>query len=345
MKKIEMLYGFPCFAKSVTFSNFKNQKLRVSDIWGFWEYVIKKQTTSVPRKEFFKSLLEQSRYFYEAAEQAPIKSQPLLYYYSFLNLAKIIISLDKGFDASNVFQHGIATKVDTTTLFNTAEVMLKVLNPPRIISVANYFAESMGDHLAPYPRILNVSKCLESCVAIHRTYCEIFNKSESYFRLDNSVLVKNGKELIFRAEIHGCNDNVMNDLQALHYNVYRQDKLYMLSEAYTMPNYNVTKQAYCLLADQLRSKGLWYYMTGEEIRMYVSTNSDYRYSMESMIYDIMFFFGSITRYHPYFFDSILNKEQYWVVSEFLKTMPKQFLYLVSSKALGITILKSRTAEI
>ena len=84
-------------------------------------------------------------------------------------------------------------------------------------------------------------------------------------------------------------------------------------------------------------------MTGDEIRMYVSTNPDYRYSMESMIYDIMFFFGSITRYHPYFFDSILNKEQYWVVSEFLKTMPKQFLYLVSSKALGITILKSRTA--
>ena len=146
MKQIEMLYGFPCFTKSAAFSNFKNQKLRVSDIWGFWEFVIKKQATSVSRKDFFKTLLEKSRYFYEAAEQAPIKSQPLLYYYSFLNLAKIIISLDKGLNATNVFQHGIATKVDTTTLFDTAEVILKVLNPPAIVSVANYFAESMGNH-------------------------------------------------------------------------------------------------------------------------------------------------------------------------------------------------------
>ena len=341
-----MLYGFPCFSKSNTFANFKNQKLRVSDIWGFWEYVIKKQVIASARKHFFETLLEQSRYFYESAAKAPIKSQPLLYYYSFLNLAKIIISLENTWDASFVFQHGIGTKVDTATLFGTAEVKVQELDPMHNkISVANSFAISMGDNLTPFPKKLNVSKCMESCVAIHRTYCEIFNKSESYFRLNNPVLVKDGKNLIFRAEIHRCDDNVMHALQALHYTVTKMGKVYTLTEIYQMPNYNVTKVAYCQLAGKLRAKGLWYYMTDDEIRMYVSTNPDYRYSMESMIYDVMFFFGSITRYHPYFFDSILNKEQNWVVSEFLKTMPKQFLYLVSSKVLGITILKSRTAGI
>lgn len=340
MKEVEMLYGFPCFAKLTTFANFKNQKLRVSDIWGFWEYVIKKQVTTVSRKHFFETLLEQSRYFYEAAEKAPIKSQPLLYYYSFLNLAKIIISLENAWDDSHDFQHGIETKVDTTTLFDAAEVKIKKLDPPNKISVANLFAESMGDILAAFPTALNVSQCLESCVAIHRTYCEIFNKHESYFRLDNPVLEKDGKQLIFRAEIHRCNDNVMHALQALNYNVKKKDKVYTLTETYQMPNYNVTKEAYCQLANQIRDKGLWYYMADDEIRMYVSTNPYYRYSMESMIYDIMFFFGSITRYHPYFFDSILNKEQHWVVSEFMKIMPKQFLYLVSSKVLGIRILES-----
>lgn len=341
MSQIDMLYGFPCFSRSNQFSNFKNQKLRVSDIWGFWEYVLRKQNTTSERRTFLKSLLEQSRYFYEAAEQAPIKSQPLLYYYSFLNLAKIVISIDKNYDSSKEFYHGIETKVTSTTTFDSAEVVIKQLDPNRVVSVANIFAKTMGDDYTQFPAHLKISECMKSCVALHRTYCEIFGISESYFRLDNAILNKSGKDLLFTAEIHNCTHDIMQQLQGLNYNIQEEGQVFKLTESFRMPSYYVGKESYVQFAKQIRQKGLWYYMTQDGIRLYVSTQSSCRYSMEAMIYNVMFFFGSITRYHPYFFDSILNKEQYWVVSEFLKTMPQQFLYLVTSKALGISIFKSR----
>ena len=86
-KKIELplKYGFPNFTKQA--NNIYlcgSQNLIVSDIWSFWDYVIKKNSTE---KNFMSSLLEQARYFYMAAEDSPIKSKPLLYYYSFLNFA------------------------------------------------------------------------------------------------------------------------------------------------------------------------------------------------------------------------------------------------------------------
>lgn len=55
----------------------------------------------------------------------------------------------------------------------------------------------------------------------------------------------------------------------------------------------------------------------------------------------LFFLGSITRYHPYFFESILNAKEQRLISEFLNTQPMQFMYNVTSKVVGKYIFKSR----
>ena len=65
-----------------------------------------------------------------------------------------------------------------------------------------------------------------------------------------------------------------------------------------------------------------------------------RYSQESIIYMTMFFLGSITRYNPYLFDSIFSDKEQWLMSEFLTTQPKQFLYLATARVLGRNILKA-----
>ena len=58
----------------------------VNEPFVFWKDTFTKE-------EFLKSLLEQAKHFYRSAEVSPVKSQPLLYYYSFLNLAKIMINI------------------------------------------------------------------------------------------------------------------------------------------------------------------------------------------------------------------------------------------------------------
>ena len=59
----------------------------------------------------------------------------------------------------------------------------------------------------------------------------------------------------------------------------------------------------------------------------------------------MFFFGSITRYHPYLFDKMLTEKQMWLVGEFLKTQPKQFLHIVTSKTIESAVIKPDTMNI
>lgn len=54
----------------------------------------------------------------------------------------------------------------------------------------------------------------------------------------------------------------------------------------------------------------------------------------------MFYLGSITRYHPYLFDKIFSDKEQWLMSEFLTTQPKQFLYLSTAKFLGVDVSKA-----
>ena len=88
-------YGFPLFTKN-TSTNYliKAEKTHVSDIWALWHYMINTEKKRYPGKTdqaFLLSVLEQSQYFYETANLAPIKSKPLLYYYAFLNITKAAI--------------------------------------------------------------------------------------------------------------------------------------------------------------------------------------------------------------------------------------------------------------
>lgn len=97
MVGIESKYGFPLFTKDHSTDYLvKNERLRVSDVWAFWNYIIRmnKKKNSGVNKDFLLSLLEQAQYFYKTAENAPIRSQLLLYYYTFLNFVKIVINFE-----------------------------------------------------------------------------------------------------------------------------------------------------------------------------------------------------------------------------------------------------------
>lgn len=110
-KEIEQKYGFPLFSQPNSVVNLgKNEKLVISDIWSFWDYVIKKGSKDKKGEAFLRSLLEQAKHFYISAESSPVKSQPLLFYYSFLNLSKIMINLRGTFGESKMYMHGMSEK-------------------------------------------------------------------------------------------------------------------------------------------------------------------------------------------------------------------------------------------
>lgn len=356
MVEVEKKYGFPLFTKDHSTDYLvKNERLRVSDIWAFWNYVIrmyKKKNTGVD-KDFLLSLLDQAQYFYYTAEKAPIRSQPLLYYYSFLNFVKIVINFYHYYGNSIEYNHGVEHKgITPGANLNSMRVSIKGMTGAiGKISVDYQFMSIMGDTIiTPPPYEIGVKELLKSCIGIHRTYCESNNIHEEYLRIDDLCIWRDGKRLIFKATIPKCDTTKMSSLNAAGYNIVSEVQddgntiLYFWQEEIMMGTYSPTRLDYFNLSEIIRNKGVWYYTDGSEYRIYVSSKT-FRIHTESVIYNLMFFFGSITRYYPFLFDSLLSEKELWIISEFLKTQPMQFLHLVSSKVIGGMILKPRTMNI
>lgn len=220
---IAQKYGFPLFTqdKSTEFL-VSGEKLRVADIWGLWHYIIKRYKKRFPSTnyEFLLSLVEQSQYFYIAAGTAPIKSQPLLYYYSFLNIAKVFITLkDPALETSGLeYHHGIEIcKIDKHSKLKSASVQVKSFIDKKTgkkqkIPVAYHLSRELGDNIEQsFPVIqgisdgpwdFNLKSLFQDCIGIHRTVSESFKEKEHFLKIEGSVLWKTGRNLNFLCQAY-----------------------------------------------------------------------------------------------------------------------------------------------
>lgn len=337
MIEIEMKYGFPLFAKpSSLVSLGKNEKLVISDIWAFWDYVIKKASKDRKEEDFLKSLLEQARHFYITAETSPIKSQPLLFYYSFLNFSKIVINLEGRHGPRKLYMHGISENHNNKFLHSTITKQKKKVE---IIQVAHEIVSVFDKNIPVVDVKINVRDLMNHCVGVHRAYSEIYNQTEVFFRLGSQKLYKNGRELIFSAEVK-CTADDLASLTDRGYNITQNDDQFIYTEKITMTAYAPTRRDYAALSDAIRQRGIWYFIGNGGYTLYISNSTTGRYSQESIIYMVMFYLGSITRYHPYMFDEIFSDKEQWLMSEFINTQPKQYLYLATARILGQSVLKA-----
>jgi len=335
--EVEMKYGFPLFSKPTSIVNLgKNEKLVISDIWAFWDYVVKKATIDRKKENFLKSLLEQAKHFYLTAEKSPIKSQPLLYYYSFLNLSKILINLSGSHGLRKMYMHGMSENHNNKFFSST---ITKQKQKTQVVQVAHELV-SIFDPTTPTGDVtLNVRELLNHCVGVHRAYSEIYSQPEVFVKIKNYKLFKSGLELIFKAELQTTNEEIPK-LTACGYTITNEDDKIFYSEKITMPRYAPTRKDYADLSLAIKNKGIWYFIGSNGYTTYLSNSSTGRYSQESIIYMVMFYLGSITRYHPYMFDEIFSDKEQWLMSEFLSTQPKQFLYLSTARILGQSVLRA-----
>lgn len=351
--------GFPLFNAKVS-KNYllKSNDIRVSDVWSFLSYTIKVSKEKVggsilkkSEQKFLLDLLEQSRYFYTTAEMAPIKSQPLLYYYSFMNLAKIAINLDSYLGNDKKYVHGISDEITTATKLSNASIKCWKSSSTDRYSVSEYLIKMLEDKDLPYVRdgkkgmshSYTIEELLRNCVGIHKTFCEIYNKKGSFYKLSNIELYSMSKKIYFKAEIVDIDDNIMTSLNAKGYMVSKDnDKYHVTYHSSIKTTSNPTIVEKHTLAKKIRDLGIWSYCDGNNYKLYISDKAC-QSSTSSIIYHIMFFFGSITRYHPDLFDEIMSAKEYWLVSEFLKTQPVQFLYHIISKINGAEVLMNKVA--
>ena len=359
MTNVEIKYAFPLFTKhNSTDYLIKHDQIRVSDIWSFWQYLIERYVKKYSgEKNFLQTLIEQAQYFYEAAERAPLRSKPLLYYYSFLNFVKVVINVNSlsVFGSTKDYNHGVdAIGMSTGATMKDLKIRIKSLIPQPIqptnkVSVDYQFMLQMGDPLTAAPLIISIDDLLKNCIGIHRTYCETSNCKETYYKVDHLELYKKGHVFYSKYHIPKCNTEIQTDLTRVGYNITSEatddgSTEYFWEESIILPSDKPKKLGYYILSEKLRKKGIWYFTDGNIYKTYISKDP-LHISTESIIYNLMFFFGSITRYHPYLFDKMLTEKQMWLVGEFLKTQPKQFLHIVTSKTIESAVIKPDTMNI
>lgn len=336
VKTIELpfSYGFPMFTKQSNLVYLCSSKnLIISDIWAFWDYVIKKNNS---QKAFLGSLLEQAKFFYLAAETSPVNSKPLLYYYSFLNFAKVLINMRFTYGQGAEYMHGINETNNRSFSRSTIEIFpIKAFKK----NVAAELYRTLDEITLTVPLTIGVKDLLHHCVGIHRTYCEIYGQSETFYKIEQASLQKTGSTLTYRAKIQ-CNIDQAASLRRCGYSIDLQQGNHYLVEQHHMASSNVTRMGYYDFSRILVSKGLWYYLGHDGYSLYLSDYPNNRYSPEFIIYNTMFYLGSITRYHPYLFEQIFSDKEQWLMSEFLTTQPKQFLYLSTAKILSQIVHKA-----
>lgn len=142
---------------------------------------------------FLGSLLEQAKYFYKAAEDSPTRSQPLLYYYSFLNSAKILINVDKRYGKNGfIYMHGV--KENNNGRFSLSDIEIAMAKTT-IKNVAAELADTLDNVQYKQATKIRIKDLLLHCVGIHRTYCELYNQRENFTKLGHIELRKTGKKI------------------------------------------------------------------------------------------------------------------------------------------------------
>jgi len=349
LTRIAYKYGFPLFALEKPPIVFNRNKILSTDIWAFWDYAIKEHFSALKDRHIPQALLSQARTFYLAAQKADTRSQPLLYYYSFLNLGKMGIYVHKKFSKSQKFDHGIESKKGAQKSFRTDFVRVTKRNSgesnPKQRSTCYEVMSLVEDDfcfLDGRPIDLNVKSLLNHCIGVHRAYSNVYSEAEVFVNLKDPSLEKHGKNIIFKASFDS--DLKSSDLDELEkiYGASINTGERFFEVVHTCRGYRPNRSDYVALSKKLRELGIWYYISKTGYELYLSKKNSYRYSPEFIIYTIMFYLGSITRYHPYLFEDIFSEKDQWVISEFLATQPKQFLYLFTSKVFGIEILEPQS---
>ncbi|MBC3861774.1 hypothetical protein H8K32_06665 [Undibacterium jejuense] len=248
----------------------------------------------------------------------------------------MIINLPTKHGTRKSYYHGMKEKHNNKF---SHSIIAKEQQKQNVVQVAHELISVFDPNISTADININVRELLNHCVGVHRAYSEIYNQKEVFYRVKNYNLYKNGKELIFKAEM-SCEISDIPSLTARNYVITQEeDKIYYI-EKITMLTYSPTRNDYASLSAAIQSKGIWYFVGNSGYTLYLSNSSVGRYNQESIIYMVMFYLGSITRYHPYMFDKIFSDKEQWLVSEFLSTQPKQFLYLATARILGQSVLKA-----
>lgn len=297
------------------------------------------------------SFVRQAREYFTAAERATsIETRPLLYYYSFMNLAKAIAMARGRSGLVGKVAHGIAHVGGAGHAPSTARLQVGTSSPALKQAVDELHRALEGAPVTAGQYA--VSEIIAQSVVGHRMWREAFStpRQERFIPLDSVQFVERGAEIwltlrISRATLRARGRGVAETLRqsglgptfravqpadpavAAEFHVLEQK----VPISYTGRAADVVVDA----VDAVRPF-LWQTITASppyrRFYLYLTPPTERRLPQWLSVYSTFFWLGSLTRYQPVELFDALDGKYGPFFREFLETQPKQLLYILASEA-------------
>jgi len=329
---------------------FERRGLRVvtADPWAFLKHLASERKKAEAAR--LHAYIDQAGDFFAAAENPRTGSKPLLYYYSFLNLAKVALRL-RGVNLPAKLMHGIFDPAAN----NRERVRLQgqsVRSDPLAHDHSKVFPEfcaSLGINAAG-ARTMKVVDVLAQVASIHRTFISVSNRAALLMPLLRVEAFSDDDEVWLRVALSRTDEDVRRTLPTAgkrrefrrHLAAIRshnEDEHWFQSVAVKGRRRGV-ETALGALAERLYEIPFTAILTGQGYRYYICDvgRRSWLHPLVA-IHAAMFYLGSVTRYKPEVFGKILGSGYAWAVEELLATAPTQFLYMLCSSLAGIEVVR------
>jgi hypothetical protein len=334
--------GFPAF--------FNSRKPRVvtADPWAFIEHLVDDQVPKGNRSAGF-SYINQAFDFFEAARNPQLGSKPLLYYYSFLNLAKTAL-LIRNVRFPVALMHGISDpRANQRTRLRlegqTVTIQGLAHNHSQLFPE---FVHILGG--STKPRNLPVVDLLAQVPSIHRTFCGVIAKKPLFTPIKGIELARSSTDVWARISLEKHDKDVSQTFPELKrrkafHRYFLQtaspsDEEIWLETQPVLGRLRGVDGAIRILTGHFHELGVSSILTSRGYRFYFS-NIEPRRMLPRLAasYAAFFYLGSITRYKPNDFDKVLEGGFSWVVNELIATEPFQFLYTLASELAGVDVVR------
>jgi hypothetical protein len=314
-----------------------------------WEFLIDLASDSLDKKLAGRasSFIVQAFDFFQAAQNPQIGSKPLLYYYSFLNLAKTAL-LVSGVALPERVRHGIREDTKNSrdrSRFEGHKLIIDRAKPTHSEIFAE-FARLFGLNLTSNKSI-RVIDALSQVPSVHRTFARIRKQPEILLPIKDLNVYSDGTELWTRLVVEArhakSKDNIVEGLKRIPFRRWFSRVESGNDKEVWYDSINVQRSGrWFKTASAELHKTIWpsagsaripfsAILTPDGYRYYIWNEGPSKYLHPLVAtFAVMFYLGSITRYRPYAFDSALEGGSAWVVWEFMATGAAQFLYTLAS---------------
>ncbi len=335
--------GFPLYAAS------RAPRVVTSDVWAYLKHLATDRLPKAREAEAI-AFIDQAFEFFQAAQNPQIGSRPLLYYYAFLNLAKMAL-LVRGVSLPPAPKHGISDpRANNRTRLHLPGQTIRAEKCAHDHSqIYPELVEVLGGHIA-VPVNHQIVDLFAQIPGMHRTYCQVTKKTPLFLPIRSFQLLRDGSDVWIRLAINRQGRDIRATLPVLRKRqafrrvfdqVESQQSDELWFESGVRPGAKrATDTAIRDLASIVQEAGVWAIHTSQGSRFYMSAMEPRkRLPGLASIYAVMFYLGSLTRYKPADFDKIVTHRYSWLVAEFLETQPTQYLYGLASFIGGIEVVR------